>query len=44
VTIEAQLSSQRRDLHERIDARTAELVGRYRRDPGELKSLGPPSR
>jgi hypothetical protein len=44
VTIEAQLSSQRHDLHERIDACTAELVGRYRRDPEELKSLGPPSR
>ena len=44
VTIEAQLSSQRHDLHERIDACTTELVGRYRRDPEELKSLGPPSR
>ncbi len=44
VTIEADLSSYRRDLHERIDACTAELVGRYRRNPGELKSLGPLSR
>jgi hypothetical protein len=44
VTIEAELSSYRRDLHERIDACTAELVGRYRRDPGELKRLGPPAR
>jgi hypothetical protein len=44
VTIEADLSSYRQDLHERIDACTAELVGRYRRNPGELKSLGPLSR
>jgi hypothetical protein len=44
VTIEAELSSYRHDLHERIDACTVELVGRYRRDPGQLKSLGPPSR
>jgi hypothetical protein len=43
-TIEAELSRYRRDLHERIDACTAELVGRYRRDPGELRSLGPSSR
>jgi hypothetical protein len=44
VTNEADLSSYRRDLHERIDACTAELVGRYRRNPGELRSLGPLSR
>lgn len=44
VTIEAELSRYRRELHERIDACTAELVGRYRRDPGELRSLGPSSR
>jgi hypothetical protein len=41
VTIEAELSSYRRDLHERIDICTAELVGRYRRNPGDLRSLGP---
>ena len=44
VTVEGELSSYRHDLHERIDACTAELVGRYRRDPGELRSLGPPTR
>jgi hypothetical protein len=44
VTMEADLSSYRHDLHERIDACTAELVGRYRSDPEQLKSLGPPSR
>jgi hypothetical protein len=44
VTVETDLSSYRHDLHERIDACTAELVGRYRRNPGELKSLGPLSR
>ncbi len=44
VTIEEELSDYRHDLHERIDACTAELVGRYRSDPEELKSLGPPSR
>ena len=41
IEIEAELSSYRRDLHERIDACTAELVGRYRSDPDELRSLGP---
>lgn len=44
VAIEAELSSDRRDLHERIDACTAELVGRYRDNPAELRSLGPLSR
>jgi len=43
VEVEAELSGYRRDLHERIDACTAELVGRYRSDPGELKRLGPPA-
>jgi len=42
--IEADLSRYRRDLHERVDACTAELVGRYRSDPRELKSLGPSAR
>jgi hypothetical protein len=44
VTMEADLSGYRHDLHERIDACTAELVGRYRSDPEQLRSLGPPSR
>ena len=44
VEIEAELSRRRRDLHERIDACTAELVNRYRRDPEELKRLGPTPR
>ncbi len=39
--IEAELSKRRRDLHEHIDACTAELVDRYRRDPDELRQLGP---
>jgi hypothetical protein len=42
--IEEELSRRRRDLHERIDACTTELVDRYRRDPGELKRLGPSPR
>jgi hypothetical protein len=44
VTTEADLSGYRHDLHERIDACTAELVGRYRSDPEQLRSLGPPLR
>jgi RsiG-like len=44
VEIERELSKRRRDLHERIDACTAELVNRYRRDPEELKRLGPTPR
>ncbi|HZD73270.1 MAG TPA: hypothetical protein VE776_05200 [Actinomycetota bacterium] len=42
--IEVELSRRRRDLHERIDACTTELVDRYRRDPDELKRLGPSPR
>lgn len=42
--IERELSRRRHDLHERIDACTAELVDRYRRDPEELKRLGPSAR
>jgi hypothetical protein len=42
--IERELSERRRVLHERIDACTAELVDRYRRDPEELKRLGPSPR
>lgn len=42
--IEAELSTRRRDLHQRIDACTAELVDRYRSDPEELKRLGPAPR
>ena len=42
--IESELSRRRRDLHERIDACTTELVDRYRRDPDELRRLGPSPR
>lgn len=42
--IERELSRHRRHLHQRIDACTAELVDRYRRDPEELKRLGPSAR
>jgi len=38
---EAALSVYRRTLHQRIDACTAELVGRYQRDPGELDRIVP---
>lgn len=41
VEIEGELSRRRRDLHARIDACTSELVDRYRRDPEELRRLGP---
>src|SRR6266704_2064437 len=42
--IEGELSKRRRGLHERIDACTTELVDRYRRDPEELRRLGPSPR
>jgi hypothetical protein len=42
--IEAELSRFRRHLHERIDACTTQLVDRYRRNPDELKRLGPSCR
>jgi hypothetical protein len=42
--IEAELSRRRRDLHERIDACTKELVDRYRSDPAQLRRLGPSTR
>ena len=42
--IEAELSRLRRHLHERIDACTTQLVDRYRRNPDELKRLGPSCR
>lgn len=38
---EAALSLYRRSLHQRIDACTAELVGRYQRDPGQLDRIVP---
>jgi hypothetical protein len=44
VEIEAELSKRRRNLHARIDACTTELVDRYRRDPEELRRLGPSPR
>jgi hypothetical protein len=44
VQVEAELSRHRRELHQRIDACTAELVERYRSDPGALRRLGPSSR
>jgi hypothetical protein len=44
VQVEAELSRRRRELHQRIDACTAELVERYRSDPGALRRLGPSSR
>jgi RsiG-like len=44
VQVEAELSRHRRELHQRIDACTAELVERYRTDPGALRRLGPSSR
>lgn len=44
VRVEAELSRRRRELHQRIDACTAELVERYRSDPGALRGLGPSSR
>jgi hypothetical protein len=42
--VEAELSRRRRDLHERIDACTRELVDRYRTDPEQLRRLGPSPR
>lgn len=42
--VEDELSRRRRDLHERIDACTTDLVDRYRSDPDELRRLGPSSR
>jgi hypothetical protein len=42
--IESELSRRRRELHQRIDACTTELVDRYRRDPEELRRLGPSPR
>jgi hypothetical protein len=42
--IERELSRRRRELHGRIDACTTELVDRYRRDPEELKRIGPSPR
>jgi hypothetical protein len=44
VEVEAELSRRRRELHQRIDACTAELVERYRSDPAALRRLGPSSR
>src|SRR6266536_2841672 len=41
---QAALSKRRRNLHARIDACTTELVDRYRRDPEELRRLGPSPR
>jgi len=39
VEAEVELSVYRRVLHQRIDACTAELVGRYVRDPSQLEAL-----
>jgi hypothetical protein len=44
VEVEAELSRRRRNLHERIDACTKELVDRYRNDPEQLRRLGPSAR
>jgi len=42
VEAEVELSVYRRLLHQRIDASTAELVGRYVRDPSQLGALARP--
>lgn len=42
VEAEVELSVYRRALHQRIDACTAELVGRYARDPSQLGALARP--